>query len=129
MSTKVQWHPQLPVVGHSARCAETFLHICLGPHGIGTRIGEQIIRGTSYSYSEYSIHCAAYNSTPLKPGMTVSNGAPPSPCLRLNFTKKGAEPGYYADGEYGIRIENVVVVREVRHRTTLVTRASSVSST
>jgi hypothetical protein len=34
--------------------------------------------------------------------------------LRLNFTKKGAEPGYYADGEYGIRIENVVVVREAQ---------------
>ena len=26
----------------------------------------------------------------------------------------GTEPGYYADGEYGVRIENVVVVREVR---------------
>lgn len=35
-----------------------------------------------------------YNNTPLKPGMTVSN-----------------EPGYYADGRFGIRIENVVVVR------------------
>ncbi|KAN0127203.1 Peptidase M24, structural domain containing protein [Lactarius tabidus] len=52
-----------------------FLNVHEGPQGIGTRI--------------------AYNSTPLKPGMTVSN-----------------EPGYYADGEYGIRIENVVVVRE-----------------
>ncbi|KIP01838.1 hypothetical protein PHLGIDRAFT_32417 [Phlebiopsis gigantea 11061_1 CR5-6] len=37
----------------------------------------------------------AYNSTALKAGMTVSN-----------------EPGYYADGRFGIRIENVVVVRE-----------------
>ncbi|OBZ77612.1 putative Xaa-Pro aminopeptidase P [Grifola frondosa] len=36
-----------------------------------------------------------YNSTPLKAGMTVSN-----------------EPGYYADGRFGIRIENVVIVRE-----------------
>ena len=26
----------------------------------------------------------------------------------------GVEPGYYADGEYGIRIENVVVVREAQ---------------
>ena len=25
-----------------------------------------------------------------------------------------AEPGYYADGEYGIRLENVVVVREAQ---------------
>ncbi|KAI0646631.1 Creatinase/aminopeptidase [Trametes meyenii] len=35
-----------------------------------------------------------YNNTPLKPGMTVSN-----------------EPGYYADGQFGIRIENIVIVR------------------
>jgi len=37
----------------------------------------------------------AYNSTALKPGMTVSN-----------------EPGYYADGSFGIRIENIVLVRK-----------------
>jgi len=54
-----------------------FLNVHEGPQGIGTRI--------------------AYNSTQLKPGMTVSN-----------------EPGYYADGDYGIRIENVVVVREAQ---------------
>ncbi|KAH7882315.1 peptidase M24, structural domain-containing protein [Phlebopus sp. FC_14] len=53
-----------------------FLNVHEGPQGIGTRI--------------------AFNNTPLKPGMTVSN-----------------EPGYYADGQWGIRIENVVVVREV----------------
>lgn len=35
------------------------------------------------------------NNTALKPGMTVSN-----------------EPGYYEDGKYGIRIENVVLVKE-----------------
>ncbi|KAH8102236.1 Creatinase/aminopeptidase [Cristinia sonorae] len=40
-----------------------------------------------------------YNSSPLKAGMTVSN-----------------EPGYYADGQYGIRIENVVIVRDVQTR-------------
>ncbi|EMD36821.1 hypothetical protein CERSUDRAFT_83841 [Gelatoporia subvermispora B] len=39
----------------------------------------------------------AYNSTALKAGMTVSN-----------------EPGYYADGRFGIRIENVVIVRDVK---------------
>ncbi|KAI8621745.1 putative Xaa-Pro aminopeptidase P [Chytriomyces sp. MP71] len=37
----------------------------------------------------------AYNSVPLEPGMTVTN-----------------EPGYYEDGKFGIRIENVMVVRE-----------------
>ncbi|KAI0044325.1 Creatinase/aminopeptidase [Auriscalpium vulgare] len=54
-----------------------FLNVHEGPHGIGTRI--------------------AYNSTALKPGMTVSN-----------------EPGYYADGRFGIRIENVVIVRDAQ---------------
>jgi len=54
-----------------------FLNVHEGPQGIGVRI--------------------AYNSTPLKVGMTVSN-----------------EPGFYADGRFGIRIENVVVVREVK---------------
>ncbi|EIW51638.1 Creatinase/aminopeptidase [Trametes versicolor FP-101664 SS1] len=54
-----------------------FLNVHEGPHGIGVRI--------------------AYNSTALKPGMTVSN-----------------EPGYYKDGEYGIRIENIVIVREAQ---------------
>ncbi|GLB39134.1 putative peptidase M24B family protein [Lyophyllum shimeji] len=38
-----------------------------------------------------------YNSSPLKVGMTVSN-----------------EPGYYADGRFGIRIESIVIVREVK---------------
>ncbi|KAJ7484326.1 putative Xaa-Pro aminopeptidase P [Mycena latifolia] len=53
-----------------------YLNVHEGPHGMGVRI--------------------AYNSTALKPGMTVSN-----------------EPGYYADGRFGIRIENIVLVREV----------------
>ncbi|EAU82877.1 aminopeptidase P [Coprinopsis cinerea okayama7 len=39
----------------------------------------------------------AYNNTALKAGMTVSN-----------------EPGYYEDGQYGIRIENIVIVKEVK---------------
>ncbi|KAK7683444.1 hypothetical protein QCA50_013276 [Cerrena zonata] len=39
----------------------------------------------------------AYNNTALKSGMTVSN-----------------EPGYYADGRFGIRIENIVIVREAK---------------
>ncbi|CAL1708592.1 unnamed protein product [Somion occarium] len=39
----------------------------------------------------------AYNSTALKSGMTVSN-----------------EPGYYADGRFGIRIENIVIVRDAQ---------------
>ena len=53
--------------------------------------------------------------------MTVSNGKEMSPlchgcylfslCLRLP-----TEPGYYADGEWGIRIENVAIVRDVKTR-------------
>ncbi|KAG1748032.1 peptidase M24, structural domain-containing protein [Suillus occidentalis] len=39
----------------------------------------------------------AYNSTSLKVGMTVSN-----------------EPGFYADGRYGIRTESVVIVQEAK---------------
>ncbi|KAG8902023.1 hypothetical protein FRC01_009691, partial [Tulasnella sp. 417] len=35
------------------------------------------------------------NETPLKKGMTISN-----------------EPGYYADGRFGIRIEDIVIVRD-----------------
>ncbi|KAH8116027.1 Creatinase/aminopeptidase [Phellopilus nigrolimitatus] len=54
-----------------------FLNVHEGPHGIGQRI--------------------AYNNTPLKAGMTVSN-----------------EPGFYKDGHFGIRIENVVIVREAQ---------------
>ncbi|KAI8809490.1 peptidase M24, structural domain-containing protein [Cladochytrium replicatum] len=38
----------------------------------------------------------AFNDTPLEPGMVISN-----------------EPGYYKDGGFGIRIENVVVVKPV----------------
>ncbi|KAJ7753826.1 putative Xaa-Pro aminopeptidase P [Mycena metata] len=53
-----------------------YLNVHEGPHGMGVRI--------------------AYNSTPLKPGMTVSN-----------------EPGYYADGKFGVRIESIVLVRKV----------------
>ena len=39
----------------------------------------------------------ALNASPLKAGMTISN-----------------EPGYYADGKFGIRIESIVLVREVK---------------
>lgn len=33
----------------------------------------------------------------MKPGMTLSN-----------------EPGYYEDGKYGVRLENIVLVREAK---------------
>ncbi len=46
-----------------------------------------------YSYYLFQVH----NKAALKSSMTVSN-----------------EPGYYAEGQYGIRIENIVLVREVK---------------
>ncbi|KAF9405245.1 hypothetical protein BGZ94_003674, partial [Podila epigama] len=43
----------------------------------------------------------SFNEVPLKPGMTLTN-----------------EPGYYEPGQFGIRIENVLLLKEVetRHR-------------
>ncbi|KAJ9054469.1 hypothetical protein DSO57_1014149 [Entomophthora muscae] len=59
-------------VGHGVG---SYLNVHEGPHGIGFRI--------------------AYNSVPLKKGMTVTN-----------------EPGYYEDGKFGIRIENILLVKD-----------------
>lgn len=61
-------------VGHGVG---SYLNVHEGPHGIGFRI--------------------AYNSVPLKPGMTVTN-----------------EPGYYEDGKFGIRIENILLIKEAK---------------
>jgi Xaa-Pro aminopeptidase len=59
--------------------------------------------GTGHGVGSYlNVHegpqriAKAHNAVALKPGMILSN-----------------EPGYYKAGEYGIRIENLVVVREV----------------
>lgn len=57
---------------------------------MGVRIGTTLI-----CFPTTILTSTAYNSTALKPGMTVSN-----------------EPGYYADGRFGIRIENIVLVRK-----------------
>lgn len=54
-------------------------------HGVGAYLG--VHEGPQ------GIHTRAH--TPLEPGMVISN-----------------EPGYYKEGEYGIRIESLVVVRE-----------------
>jgi len=73
-----------------------FLNVHEGPHGIGTRIGINSRETISFSYS-HNRSFLALHQAPLKAGMTVSN-----------------EPGYYADGRYGIRIENIVLVQEVK---------------
>jgi Xaa-Pro aminopeptidase len=61
--------------------------------------------GTGHGVGSYlSVHegpqgiSPRMNATPLQPGMVVSN-----------------EPGYYKAGEYGIRIENLMVVQESEH--------------
>ena len=51
--------------------------------------------------------------------MTVSNGKETSQLchgrrLFRTFACVPTEPGYYADGEWGIRIESVVIVREAK---------------
>lgn len=75
-----------------------FLNVHEGPQGIGMRV--------------------AYNDTPLKKGMTVSNGKklssqPIGTSTASNPAGSSTEPGYYADGRFGIRIESIVIVREV----------------
>lgn len=67
------------------------------------RAGLDFDHGTGHGVGSYlNVHegpqriAKAHNSVALKPGMILSN-----------------EPGYYKAGEYGIRIENLVVVREV----------------
>ncbi|KAI0075951.1 Creatinase/aminopeptidase [Panus rudis PR-1116 ss-1] len=74
--------------------------------GIGTTTDPSTRHGTGHGVGHFlNVHEGpqgigvriTYNNTALKSGMTVSN-----------------EPGYYEDGKYGIRIENVVVVREAK---------------
>jgi Xaa-Pro aminopeptidase len=73
-----------------------FLNVHEGPQGIGVRIGKR--HPVNYTPSSTDPRSnVAYNSTALKPGMTVTN-----------------EPGYYEDGKYGIRIENVLLVKEAK---------------
>jgi len=60
-------------------------------HGVGFFLNvHEGPQGISFVLSERS-------KTPLEPGMVTSN-----------------EPGYYKQGEYGIRIENLIVTKEVR---------------
>lgn len=37
-----------------------------------------------------------------------------SQVIQNHYLRLPTEPGYYADGKWGIRIENVVIVREVQ---------------
>jgi Xaa-Pro aminopeptidase len=59
---------------------------------------------------------AGHNSSPIKTGMTVSNGI--VMCFIMTLASLIImvlpEPGYYADGRFGIRIENIVLAREAK---------------
>ncbi|MDX1737713.1 MAG: aminopeptidase P family protein [Alphaproteobacteria bacterium] len=59
-------------------------------HGTGHGVGSYL------NVHEGPQRIASTGATPLEPGMILSN-----------------EPGYYKDGEYGIRIENLVIVNEL----------------
>lgn len=63
-------------------------------HGTGHGVGHFL--NVHEGPHSISFHIRS-NDAPLKPGMTVTN-----------------EPGYYEDGAFGIRIENVLLVREAR---------------
>jgi Xaa-Pro aminopeptidase len=58
-------------------------------HGVGHGVGAYL------SVHEGPQRISKAGTTPLQPGMILSN-----------------EPGYYRDGEYGIRLENLVVVEK-----------------
>ncbi len=67
------------------------------------RAGLDFDHGTGHGVGAYlSVHegpqrLSRISDVPFKPGMILSN-----------------EPGYYREGEFGIRIENLIVVREAR---------------
>ena len=74
-------------VGHSLN-----INVHEGPHGLGNAICKPCITSP---LDVDSINLPARNEVPLIPGMTLSN-----------------EPGYYADGKFGIRIESIMLVKE-----------------
>jgi Xaa-Pro aminopeptidase len=63
-------------------------------HGTGHGVGSFLNVHEGPQGIAYRISC---NDTPLEAGMTVTN-----------------EPGYYEDGKFGIRIENVMIVKQVK---------------
>jgi len=58
-------------------------------HGVGHGVGSYL------SVHEGPQRISKFGSTPLEPGMILSN-----------------EPGYYRAGEYGIRLENLIIVEQ-----------------
>ncbi|KAF8804633.1 Creatinase/aminopeptidase [Phlegmacium glaucopus] len=86
--------------GTTGYIIDSFARRALWQDGLDTR------HGTGHGVGHYlNVHEGphgigtriALNASPLKAGMTISN-----------------EPGYYADGRFGIRIESIVLVRETK---------------
>ncbi|MFH1159233.1 MAG: aminopeptidase P family protein [Pseudomonadota bacterium] len=72
------------------------------------KVGLDYGHGTSHGVDNYlSVHAGHYNISPLPPVSSVA------PYPRMPFQPGmvlSNEPGYYKEGAYGIRIENLVVV-------------------
>jgi Xaa-Pro aminopeptidase len=73
VARKPLWEVGLDYLHGTGHGVGHFLNVHEGPQGFGSR--------------------PAYNTTPLKPGMIVTN-----------------EPGFYLDGQFGIRIESMVII-------------------
>ncbi|MCK5517948.1 MAG: aminopeptidase P family N-terminal domain-containing protein [Alphaproteobacteria bacterium] len=77
-------------------------------HTFLKEIGLDYEHGTGHGVDIYlSVHAGNYSISPLPPPSSV----PPSPPVPLQPSMiLSNEPGYYKEGAYGIRIENLVVV-------------------
>lgn len=106
---KQKYHYTLVLKGHIALACAVFLHGTTGGqldilarqflwqegldygHGTGHGVGHYL----SVHEGPQSISPRTINQTPLEPGMILSN-----------------EPGFYLEGHYGIRLENLILVVE-----------------
>ncbi|KAG9095495.1 hypothetical protein FRC06_009746, partial [Ceratobasidium sp. 370] len=91
-------------------------HIAIDTAVFQTGTTGYVLHGTGHGVGHYlCVHEGpqgtgtriTYNETKLKEGMVLSN-----------------EPGYYADGKFGIRIESIVLVRKVSNPNDFGTRGS-----
>ncbi|MCJ1404829.1 hypothetical protein MMC11_008055 [Xylographa trunciseda] len=71
----------------------SYLNVHEGPIGVGTRV--------------------QYTEVALSAGNVISDGVTP-PRLFFAPLTNCSEPGYYEDGNFGIRIENIIMAKEVK---------------
>ncbi|MCK4944967.1 MAG: aminopeptidase P family N-terminal domain-containing protein [Alphaproteobacteria bacterium] len=75
-------------------------------------IGLDYEHGTGHGVDIYlSVHAGNYSISPLPPSSSVTPSPSPSVSLQPGMIISN-EPGYYKEGAYGIRIENLVVVAD-----------------